>query len=181
MNLLFRLVCTLLFARFRAALSLHETCVTSFRVAPTDLDVLQHMNNGIYFSLQDLARVDMMIRSGMTPVLSKNGWYPVVVAETIQFKKSLKLFERFSIYTRVVGWNEKQFILEHVFERKGEIVAYGLILARFLKKTGGSVSPEEILKTRGFRAQSPPIPPHVQEWLDSGTKHGEAFKSRSSK
>src|SRR3954464_393805 len=115
MNLLFRLLYLLLFSKHRSRLDLFERCKTPFRVWPSDLDVLRHMNNGKYFSLQDLARVDYMIRTGVAKAMAKNGWYPVVVAETAQFKRSLKVFEKFELTSQVLCWDDKHFVLEHRF------------------------------------------------------------------
>lgn len=44
-----------------------------------------------YFSILDLAPVDLMNHAGFAGELSAKGWYPVVVAETIRFRKSLGL------------------------------------------------------------------------------------------
>ena len=41
----------------------------------------------------------------------------VVVAETILFRRSLTLFQRFEIETRIVGWDERAFLLEQRFLR----------------------------------------------------------------
>lgn len=63
MNLLFRFIGLLLFSKARGPLKGLDECVTPFLVMPMDLDVLMHMNNGKYFSLMDLGRVDLMIRT----------------------------------------------------------------------------------------------------------------------
>tara|TARA_B110001454_G_scaffold219203_1_gene252090 strand:+ start:2699 stop:3082 length:384 start_codon:yes stop_codon:yes gene_type:complete len=122
------------------------------------------MNNGIYLSIMDLARVDLMIRAGLWADLNKYGMYPVVVAESIRFKKSLKLFERFFIETTVLGWDEKAFVLQQRFLRGGELVAEAIVRARFLRKTGGSVSPKEILSLAKVDITSPLLPPAVAAW-----------------
>jgi acyl-CoA thioesterase FadM len=59
----------------------------SFRVWPTDLDIFNHMNNGKFLSLMDVSRFDVMLRSGSWKKFRKLNWYPVVVAETITFRK----------------------------------------------------------------------------------------------
>ena len=118
MNLFFRLLWTLLAARFRSPVSLMGPCTTPFRCLPTDLDVLRHMNNGVYLSLMDLARVDLINRAGLAKKITAQNWYPVVVAETIRFRKSLELFDVFTIETKIVGWDEKAFLLEQKFFRK---------------------------------------------------------------
>ena len=167
MNLFFRLLHTLTFSRFRTPVDIFSPCQTPFRCWPTDLDVLLHMNNGKYFSLMDLARVDLMIRAKLLKKLNQQGWYPVVVAETIRFKKSLKAFDSFVIETQVVGWDEKAILLQQQFLRKGEVVCQAHIRSRFLKKTGGSVSPQELLNLIGTEGPSPELAPWLANWNDN--------------
>jgi len=122
------------------------------------------MNNGVYLSIMDLARVDLMIRAGLWTDLNKNGMYPVVVAETIRFRKSLKLFDRFYIETSVLGWDDKAFILQQRFLRGGDSIADAVVRARFLRKSGGSVTPKEILSLAKVEIDSPPLPEHIKIW-----------------
>jgi len=144
-NLLLRLVWLAIIGRFRSPVSVLGPCRTPFRVLPTDLDVLRHVNNGVYFSLMDLARVDLMRRAGLLAKLASRGWYPVVMAETIQFRRSLTLFQRFTIVTRVLTWDEKGILLEQRFERRGETIARALLRSRFLSRKGGSIPTADIL------------------------------------
>ncbi len=164
MNLFFRLLWTILAARFRSPVSIMGPCTTPFRCLPTDLDVLRHMNNGVYLSLMDLARVDLMNRAGLTKKIAAQNWYPVVVAETIRFRKSLELFDAFTIETKIVGWDEKAFLLEQKFFRKEVFIADAVVRARFLKKSGGSVSPQEFFTA--MQMTPPPVetPQWVRDW-----------------
>ena len=118
MNLFLRLLWLSLASRFRPACRLLDPCTTPFRVWPTDLDVLRHVNNGVYLSLCDLGRLDLMRRAGVWPKLLAAGLYPVIAAETVLFRKSLRLGERFRIQTRVLGWDERVFFVEHRFWRR---------------------------------------------------------------
>lgn len=151
MNLYVRLV-WLLLKRFFVSkpIGIFEVCKTEFRVNPLDLDVNFHMNNGRYLSIMDLGRVDLMIRAGVFMKLVKNGYYPVVVSESIRFKKSLEPFEKFEMSTQTESWDEKNFFMQQKFIRKGEVVAEGYIKARF-KQRGrkGSVPTAEIFKIAG--------------------------------
>lgn len=164
MNLLFRLLLVTLFSRFRKPVGVLGPCVTPFRCLPTDLDVLRHMNNGLYFSLMDLARVDLMTRAGLLKKISSAGWYPVVVAETMRFRKSIEPFESFVIETRVLGWDEKAFLLGQRFMKGDVVKAEAVVRARFLKKSGGSVAPEEILRLAEVSGESPALEAWVREW-----------------
>lgn len=165
MNLIFRLIYTLIFSRFRSKLKVLDRCVTPFRTNLLDLDVLLHMNNGRYLSIQDLARIDLMTRNGVAPIVKAKGWYPVVVSETIQFRRSLKLFEKFVIETQVVGWTEKDFVLEHVFRKGEQIVAYGYVMARFLSQKGQAPTMQEVLSAAGIHEKIE-LPEHVKQWVE---------------
>jgi len=68
----------------------------------------------------DVARVDLLLRSGMAKRLRREGLYPVVAAETIRFRRSLQLLQVFEVETTVIGWDEKAFIIQHHFWRRGE-------------------------------------------------------------
>jgi acyl-CoA thioesterase FadM len=166
MNHLFRLLWLMLFRGpgRRGTVPPLGPCSTPFRVLPTDLDLLMHVNNGIYLSLMDLGRVDLMRRSGILAGLRSRGWYPVVVAETIQFRRPLTLFQRFAIETSVLGWDDRAFLLEQRFVRDGEQVAAALVRARFLAKAGGSVNPADVLALGGVSGPSPALPDYAARW-----------------
>ncbi|MDX2265374.1 MAG: acyl-CoA thioesterase [Hyphomicrobiales bacterium] len=169
MNLILRLVWHLIAARFREPCAMMGPCVTPLRVWPTDLDVLGHVNNGVYFSMMDVARVDLMVRSGLWRRIKDNGIYPVIAAETMRFRRSLHLFERFRIATRVIGWDDKAFLLEQRFLRSSgkaqdEVVAEGVVRARFLRKSGGLVPPEVILGFAGWSGPPPEMEPWITHW-----------------
>ena len=122
------------------------------------------MNNGKYFSILDIARLDLLIRAKIAAHLSKNDWYPVVVAETIRFRKSLKLFDSFLVETSILGWDDKAFILQQRFWRQDTCMAEAVVRARVLKKTGGSVLPQEILGVAGVSRASNIVPEWIREW-----------------
>ena len=165
MNLFLRLLWLSLTARWRPACAVLGPCITPFRVCPSDLDVLRHVNNGVYLSLCDLARLDQMRRSGLWPKLRSRGLYPVIAAETILFRKSLRLGERFRIQTRVLGWDERVFFIEHRFWRhRDELICAAIVSARFLRSTGGGVPPAEIVTLAGLDPASPALPEWVARW-----------------
>ncbi|MBV2168350.1 MAG: thioesterase family protein [Bdellovibrio sp.] len=175
MNLIFRLLHILLFSRFRSKVEVMSECATPFRVWPTDLDVLMHMNNGIYLSLQDLARVDYMIRAGAAKKISERGWYPVVASEMIRFRRSLQPFQKFELHTRLLSWDERYLYLEHKFTSRGDLVAVGMIRARFLSKAGGLVSPQDLLKVLDLSMEPPPFPEYLKSWLSADRDHSKSL------
>lgn len=164
MNLFLRLLLLLLTAPFRPRCEVLGPSRKRFIVWPPDLDVLFHVNNGVYLSMLDVARVDLMLRSGIGRRLRKTGIYPVVAAQTIRFRRSLQLFQTFEVETKVIGWDEKAFIIQHHFLRYGEVVAEAVVRSRFLKRRGGTVSSRELLDLIGHTGPSPQLPAWIEAW-----------------
>jgi acyl-CoA thioesterase FadM len=167
MNLLLRLFLTVMFGPRRGRLHVLDRCITPFRVWPNDLDVLRHMTNSRYFAILDLARVDLMVRSRMWRQLNRLGWYPVVTLETMRFHRSLELWDRYVVATRVIGWDEKHVFIEQRFERDGAQVALGIVRARFLRRSGGTVPTSELLALAGVAHGSPALPEWIVQWSNA--------------
>ncbi|MEY4629962.1 MAG: hypothetical protein RIQ81_82 [Pseudomonadota bacterium] len=182
MNKFFRFCWTIIVAFFRkytgGSVGILDSCTTPFIVLPNDLDTNLHMNNGVFFSIQDLARTDFIIRSGVVPALRRNGWYPVVLSETLHFRRELRLFQRFVIKTRIACWDERDVYIEHRFESGGELCAVGVIKARFLKKSGGHVRPTEINAVAGEGRPSPAMPEHIALWQQGDHMHWKTAKGQ---
>lgn len=164
MNLYLRLLAFALLTRRRSRVSPLGPARTPFRVWPTDLDLLRHVNNGTYLTIMDVARLDLLSRSGLARRIRRRGWYPVVVAETITFRRSLTLFQRFEIRTEVIGWDDRSMFLSQDFERAGAVVATAVIRARFLGRDGERVTPAQLLDLADDAVERPELPRWVQEW-----------------
>lgn len=188
MNRYLRLLWLAWAAGRRAPCDLLGPCRTPFRVWPTDLDVLGHVNNGTYLSIMDLARVDLMARAGLLAKLRARGWYPVVGEQSIQYRRSLTLGERFAVVTRVLGWDERAFLVEQRFVRPAarnadvggdtggdDEVATAVVRARFLARAreraepGGPLPTAAILALAGLDAPSPALPAWVARWAEDQT------------
>ncbi|MCB2379855.1 thioesterase family protein [Hymenobacter sp. BT635] len=164
MKLYFRLIWLLLTARFQPNVPVMGPCRTKFRVWPTDLDVLRHMNNGQYLILCDLARMDILIRSGLLSKIKNFAPMAVVAAETIQFSRSLEPFESFEIETRALGWDDRLLYLQQQFIRGEQVIATAVVSLRFVKRKGGTVDPAEVLAHAGEATESPELPDWVRAW-----------------
>jgi YbgC/YbaW family acyl-CoA thioester hydrolase len=145
MHMIFRTIILFLKKRFLSKTDFNKKTTISMRVMPTDLDLLWHVNNGVYFSFMDFGRWDMIFRNGTYDLSMKNGWYSVVAGETIKFKKSLQLWDKFEIETQIMGHDDKYFFIRQKFLKKGDLMATGLVKVRFLKRKGGTVSTKEVL------------------------------------
>lgn len=175
MNLYFRLlwlvVSYLLFGR-RETLDVTEPCRTSFRVLPTDLDLYGHVNNGRYFPLFDLGRIDHAMQSGQFAVYRRRGWYPIVTSETIQFYEALTFPQKFTVETSILGWDDRSWIAEQKVFRMSEdgdeqVIAEGIVRGLILKWSGGRVNPEEVAQLVGRSDPSPALPEWVADWIEA--------------
>lgn len=145
MTLYFRLIWVTLISLLGSRVSPFESVKTRFRVWPTDLDIFGHMTNSRYFNLMDLGRNHLIARAGMLSSLARRGWYPVVVEEAMQFRRSLHPFERFVLETRIVGFDERHFSVHQTFRVGEKVAAVGIVRARFLSKQGERISPRQVL------------------------------------
>ncbi|MCK2034549.1 acyl-CoA thioesterase [Microbacterium sp. SSW1-49] len=165
MNVIWRTLLVILGARRRVRRGdvLDPNAVGSIRLTtlPTDIDILRHMNNGRYLSLFDLGRWDLLIRTGLFDAMNARGWYAVVSSETVTFRKSLELWQRFDVESRFVGHDEKALFLEHRAVVDGEVYAKVIVRARMLRRSGGTVSHEELFGALG----KPEGLPEIDEWI----------------
>lgn len=149
--------------RLRRTGRLAPTGISRIRLTtlPTDIDLLRHMNNGRYLSLFDLGRWDLLVRTGLWDVMKRHGWYAVVSSETITFRKSLNLWQRFDVESRMIGHDDKAVYLEHRAVVDGEVFARAIIRARMMKRSGGTLSHDELFAAVG----RPEGVPEVEEWV----------------
>lgn len=139
----------------------------TMRVWLNDLDLNRHMNNGRYLTLMDLGRVHLLGKAGvLKEALFSKHWMPVVANLAIRFRRSLALFRRFELVTRIVGWDDKWFYLEQRFEieDKGEkkLAAIAYLRSGF-RSASGVVSPREVLQLAGKNdLASPELSPAIK-------------------
>jgi len=134
------------------------------RTLPTDIDLLMHMNNGRYASLFDLGRFDLLIRTGLWDAMNAHDWYAVVASETVTFRKSLQLWQKFTVESRLYGHDDKAVYQIHRAVVDGEIYAEMIVRARFLRKSGGVVNTEELFAALGTPDDLPPLPDWIADW-----------------
>lgn len=143
------------------------------RVWPNDLDLFLHVNNGVYLTLCDLARVDLLLRSRTHGVATGRGRVFLIAGASVQLHRPLRLFQRFAIDTRVLGWDDRAFFVEHRFTvpaRRGaraeDVAALILVEGRVFDGHAGLIRPADVLARMGVADASPELPPWVQRWRD---------------
>ncbi|MGI6877653.1 acyl-CoA thioesterase [Microbacterium sp. gxy059] len=173
MNVIWRTLLTLLRARLRVrrgeALDAIDVGRIRLTTLPTDLDLLRHMNNGRYLSLVDLGRWDLLIRTGLFHAMKERDWYAVVANETITFRRSLQLWQRFDVETRFVGYDDRALFLEHRVVVDGEVFARVIVRARMLRRSGGTVPHDELFEALGHPEGLPGVDGWVHDWAQASS------------
>ncbi|MCM0638342.1 acyl-CoA thioesterase [Cellulomonas wangsupingiae] len=142
-----------------------DASVTHLRVRPGDLDLYRHVNNGVYLQYMDLGRSNYLADLGAFGRLSDRGWYPVVAASTVKYRRSLTLGQRFTVTTRVLGWDERVVYLEQLVDRDGQHVARGWVAGRFLSRAGDRIAPADVVTAIADEPRlSPQLPDDVAAW-----------------
>ena len=168
MVLLFRLIWTLFTSRFRPRIDPLGEAVIRMRVWPNDLDLNIHVSSGRYLSFMDVGRVDLLIRFRVFRKAFRRGWRPINAGTIISFRKSLLPFERFSVRSRVICWDEKWIFFEHIVDKANGDRAAIANSRGLLRGSSGNVRPQEFLEAAGHGdLQSPPMPPHVARWIEA--------------
>jgi len=138
-----------------------ETDILNLRVWPNDVDFNLHLNNARYLSVMDYGRIHLLARCGVLKPILKARWAPVVGAVWITYRRSLPLWARYQLATRLVCWDERWFYMEQTFTGDEGLVAVGWVKGALLDKTG-TVPPQQIMDLVQPGIVSPPLTESIQ-------------------
>jgi acyl-CoA thioesterase FadM len=174
MNLIFRVIAVLwgylLDHRRRDPLA---PSVLEFRVLPNDLDPNRHMNNGRYLTIMDLGRLDLTLHTGLMREVIRHHWLPVLGGAMITYQRPIKPFQRYTLHTRLAGWDEKWLYMEQYFESDGKRMATAVVKG-LIRGRDRSIPTTEVMGILGFHLPSPELPPHIRDWISADAGLREA-------
>ena len=143
-------------------------------VLPSDLDFMFHMNNSKYLREMDFGRIAHYVDSNMYENLAPTGGYLVVADIMIRYRRSLKLWQRFLLQTKILCWNSDTMYIEQRFTTKDGFVCAIALLKMSLR----GVSWERVLeKVCTEVPQSPPFPPEVKHWVEAISSSSKSLKN----
>lgn len=133
-----------------------------------DMDNFLEMNNGRILTLFDLGRNDFAIRTGLGTQLLKKRWGFVVAGSTIQYRKRVRLFDKITIKTRLVGIDERWFYMEQSMWANGTPCSHALLRTGVTNlKTGKVIDSQIVMDTLGYKDIAMPLDEWVQAWADA--------------
>lgn len=173
MNLYIRLLITLLKSLFAKPVDYRSPQIKQERIVLlNDLDLNKHMNNGRYLTILDLASIELFVRLGFIPVMSRLNAHVVSGGSLITYRKQLKFLEKYSVELSYIGSTEAWHVMEFSFKNeKGALCAKGLLKGAFVSKKEGLIKTAKILKTfeniHNKEIVIKDLPQHAQKWLES--------------
>jgi len=137
-----------------------------------DLDLNKHMNNGRYLTILDLASIELFVRLGFIPVMSRLHAHVVSGGSLITYRKQLKFLEKYYVELSYIGSTEAWHVMEFAFKNtKGVVCAKGLLKGAFVSKKEGLIKTKKILKIfediHNKEIIVRDLPEHAKKWLES--------------
>ncbi|MFT5775284.1 hypothetical protein [Hyphomonas sp.] len=116
-------------------------------------------------SYTDLATINSVIRIGLGRLIRRNGWLPIIQAESIRQTGALRFPQKFEVVTSIVGWQDNYVCYVHEVFAGRERVAVSSMLARIIGRKGSAVAISGIAEDLGAPEQSPEITPQFQAMI----------------
>ena len=145
-------------------IGLLEAHVSTHRCWPWDLDPWIELNNGRTLTLYDLGRIPMAVRTGIIDTMRENKWGITVAGNSVRYRRRIKAFQRFTMVSRSLGWDERFLYMEQSMWRGGECCNHMLLRAA-ITSAQGIVAPARVMAAAGRNDESPALPDWVQAWI----------------
>lgn len=143
-----------------------EDTETSFICRPWDLDLFMEMNNGRVLTLYDLGRFDLAFRTGLSQSLRKNKWGLVVAGSSIRYRRRIRAFDKVTINTRVVAFEERWvYIIQSMWVKNQPMSS--VLLRTGVTEKGKVIPTDAIKKDLGITDWHPEPEGWVKEWIIS--------------
>ena len=146
-----------------ARLGILEEDRLPMRVWPNDIDFNLHLNNARYLSIMDFGRMHLLARTRVLDHVLRSRWTPLVGAVWMTYRRSLPLFSRFTLGSRMVCWDERWFYIEQTFTGRDGVAAIGWVKG-LLRAPGRNLEPQKVIDAVSPGALSPPMPEAIATW-----------------
>lgn len=147
-------------------LTFKDTSEIHFRCRLSDIDNFLEMNNGRVFTLYDMGRTDFAVRSGLGRQLLKQRWGLVVAGSTIQYRRRIRAFEKVTMKTKIVAFDERWIYIEQSMWVKDKPCSSAL-LRTGVTKGGKVIETARILAALDQSDWELPPTGYVEEWIVS--------------
>ncbi len=151
----------------RPKLAIGDESILNMRVHLGDIDPFMELNNGRHLTMMDFGRFDLAMRSGLLKTVKQQGWGLAVAGSSVRYRHRLKLFQKYTLHSQVVGYDEKWFYFHQKIISKGKIHSAALIRTA-VTSPKGIVPVEKVLTVMGYDVKY-----DVPEWILAWAKADE--------
>ncbi|MCF6190563.1 MAG: thioesterase family protein [Cocleimonas sp.] len=145
MNLYLRLFLIYLQAKRASPITLDDMHnQLNLTVLPNDLDINLHVTNSRYLAYCDFSRFDFFVRSGLLAVMKQRKWMPLVAYHDMNYKSSLKVFQKFTLDMNITHFDEKYFYSTHEFKKGDKLIAQG-VSHSVVRGREGVIPPQDVV------------------------------------
>ena len=168
----FRLIRVVITKSFRPKVNFHTQGEDSINlmVLPQDIDPFMELNNGRYVTLLDLGRFGYSVNVNIKKFLKENQWSMTITGTYNNYRHRLRLFQRFQLKTRLMGYDEKWFYFFQKAVKNDKTYMASVVRFSFTSKNG-IVFPKEVIKAMGEQYD----PNKLDGWVQELSKH-QLFK-----
>lgn len=147
-------------------LGLFDTHHSTHMCWPWDIDPWMELNNGRTLTLYDLGRIPLAMRMGFGKTLKSKGWGLSVAGNTTRYRRRVKMFDRLSMRSRLIGWDARFLYMEQSMWKGEECTSHILIRSALIGRgRAGIIPPAELARVIGVSEVSPVLPDWVQAWI----------------
>ena len=167
-----RLARVLVRSKFKSKLNFYSRdsdCIPMM-VLPQDIDPFMELNNGRYVTLLDLGRYGYGTRVNINTFLKKQKWSLTITGTYNEYRYRLRLFQRFKLKTKIIGYDENWFYFFQKIERNEKTHMASVVKYAFTSKNG-IVKPKEVVEAMG----EPYDPSQLPSWVTEIGQH-QVFK-----
>ncbi|XP_050417430.1 protein THEM6 [Patella vulgata] len=163
----------IIYAFWRRQKNILDECVLPGICLTTDLDFVLHMNNSRYLRECDFARFDFWIRTSWWKKVRSMGGSMTNGGNNIRYRKSIELFDRYDIHTKISYWDEKSFYFEQTFVRCSDKFICAIVI---VKQTLIGITPEQLIAEIDSNIVKPEPLPDILKWIESNQLSSERLR-----
>ena len=96
----------------------------------------------------------------------RDKWVPVTTGEIVNYRRSIRAFQKFELRTRVIYWDENRIYAEQSFHVSGEMFVSALIEGA-VRSRHGVLSPAAFFAQAGYDGSTPEPSQEMKERIAS--------------
>ncbi len=144
-----------------------DTHISHHICLPQDIDLWRELNNGRTLTLYDMGRLPLAGRVGLITVLRKRKWALTMAGVSVRYRRRVRMFERFEMRSRAIGWDDKFIYLEQsIWKTNGECAGHAMYRSAVTDRNG-IVPPQKVMGELGLTEVDNTLPEWVQAWIDA--------------